>query len=129
MIGKLQDQWPGQQPGYEHYIEPDFFEYGIAAYDLDIPKNWAGRKGNPEFQQKSKAVLGKIRAQATKDYLVHPLLSGPSALTTLSANLTANLARNLVIPFPMGRGPRFIAPSVTAAGSASLPSSSNTPSS
>jgi linoleoyl-CoA desaturase len=27
--------------------------------------------------------------------VLHPLLSGPSALTTLTANLTANLARNL----------------------------------
>jgi linoleoyl-CoA desaturase len=78
-----------------NFINACLFEYGIAAYDLDIPKNWAGRKDNPEFRQKSKAVLGKIRAQVTKDYLVYPLLSGPSALTTLGANLTANLARNL----------------------------------
>ena len=31
----------------------------------------------------------------TKDYVVHPLLSGPSFLTTLAANATANLVRNL----------------------------------
>lgn len=31
----------------------------------------------------------------TKDYVLHPLLSGPSAVTTLTANLTANLVRNL----------------------------------
>ncbi len=31
----------------------------------------------------------------TKDYLLHPLMSGPSAVTTLTANLTANLVRNL----------------------------------
>jgi NADPH-dependent stearoyl-CoA 9-desaturase len=31
----------------------------------------------------------------TKDYVLHPLLSGPSAITTLTANLTANLVRNL----------------------------------
>jgi fatty acid desaturase len=78
-----------------NFINACLFEYGIAAYDLDIPNNWVGRKDNPEFRQKSKAVLGKIRAQVTKDYLVHPLLSGPSALTTLGANLTANLVRNL----------------------------------
>jgi linoleoyl-CoA desaturase len=30
-----------------------------------------------------------------KDYLVHPLLSGPSFLHTLAANATANLVRNL----------------------------------
>ncbi len=32
----------------------------------------------------------------TKDYLVHPLLSGPSALSTLMANAIANTARNVV---------------------------------
>ena len=36
-----------------------------------------------------------IRRQMTKDYVLHPLLSGPSAITTLTANLTANLVRNL----------------------------------
>jgi fatty acid desaturase len=30
-----------------------------------------------------------------KDYVVHPILSGPSVLHTLSANLVANLVRNL----------------------------------
>ena len=32
-----------------------------------------------EFKAKAKSVLGKIRKQATRDYVVHPLLSGPSA--------------------------------------------------
>ncbi len=40
-------------------------------------------------------MIGKVRKQATRDYLVHPLLSGPSALTTLAANVTANVARNV----------------------------------
>ena len=40
-------------------------------------------------------TLKKIRSQMTKDYVVHPLLSGPSALPTLTANATANLVRNL----------------------------------
>jgi NADPH-dependent stearoyl-CoA 9-desaturase len=40
-------------------------------------------------------VLAKIRRQATRDYVVHPLLSGPSALTTFAANVTANVVRNL----------------------------------
>ena len=31
----------------------------------------------------------------TKDYVLHPLLSGPSALSTVTANATANLVRNL----------------------------------
>jgi linoleoyl-CoA desaturase len=31
----------------------------------------------------------------TKDYVVHPILSGPSALHTLAANFTANIVRNV----------------------------------
>ncbi len=76
-------------------INACFFEYGIAAYDLEIGKYFQGRKDKDEFRRLGKKVLGKIRKQMTKDYLVHPLLSGPSALTTLTANMTANLVRNL----------------------------------
>ncbi len=77
-------------------INACFFEYGIAAYDLELGKNLKkGRWKKPEFQARAKQVGGKIRRQFTKDYLVHPLLSGPSAPTTLAANFTANLVRNL----------------------------------
>ena len=40
-------------------------------------------------------MLAKIRKQMTKDYVIHPLLSGPSFLHTVAANATANLVRNL----------------------------------
>ena len=40
-------------------------------------------------------MLGKIRRYATRDYAIHPLLSGPSAVTTVTANATANLVRNV----------------------------------
>jgi NADPH-dependent stearoyl-CoA 9-desaturase len=72
-----------------------FFEYGIAAYDLEIGKYVKGRKDEVAFKKQVKNVLRKVRKQATRDYLLHPLLSGPSALATLGANVTANLARNL----------------------------------
>jgi NADPH-dependent stearoyl-CoA 9-desaturase len=80
-----------------NFINACFFEYGIAAYDLELGKNLATKKrrSNPEFKARGKQVLRKIRGQATKDYLMHPILSGPSALTTLTANATANLVRNL----------------------------------
>jgi fatty acid desaturase len=71
------------------------FEYGIAAYDLEIGKYLQGRKDEARFRTDLKKVLRKIRKQATRDYVVHPLLSGPSALSTLTANLVANLIRNL----------------------------------
>ena len=42
-------------------------------------------------------MLGKIRKQATKDYVVHPALSIPtgSFLATLAANFIANIVRNV----------------------------------
>ncbi|MET7277462.1 acyl-CoA desaturase [Kribbella sp. NPDC005582] len=74
-----------------------FFEYGIAAYDLELGKNLATKKRrqDPDFKARAKQVLKKIRGQMTKDYVVHPLLSGPSVLHTLAANAVANLVRNV----------------------------------
>jgi NADPH-dependent stearoyl-CoA 9-desaturase len=82
------------QPLY-NFVNMLIFEYGIAAYDLEIGKVLKGRKDKALFKKQVGAVLGKIRKQATRDYLVHPLLSGPSAVTTFAANLTANVARNV----------------------------------
>ena len=82
------------QPLY-NFLNACFFQYGIAAYDLEIGRVIKGRKDKDLFKRQVKGVFGKIRKQVTRDYLVHPLLSGPSALTTLGANATANLVRNL----------------------------------
>jgi fatty acid desaturase len=73
------------------------FQYGIAAYDLKLGKNLKSkeRRSNPQFRARVKATLRKVRTQATRDYVVHPLLSGPSAIPTLAANVTANVVRNL----------------------------------
>jgi NADPH-dependent stearoyl-CoA 9-desaturase len=80
-----------------NFVNACFFEYGIAAYDLELGKNLATkeRRANPAFRAATKAVFKKIRKQATKDYVVHPALSGPSFLPTLAANFTANVVRNL----------------------------------
>jgi linoleoyl-CoA desaturase len=80
-----------------NFVNACFFEYGIAAYDLELGKNLATKKrrSSPEFKARAKVTLKKIRQQITKDYVLHPLLSGPSALSTLTANATANLVRNL----------------------------------
>jgi NADPH-dependent stearoyl-CoA 9-desaturase len=78
-------------------INACLFEYGIAAYDLELGKNLQSKKrrSSPEFRARAKQTLKKIRGQMAKDYVLHPLLSGPSALNTLTANATANLIRNL----------------------------------
>ena len=78
-------------------INAFMFQYGIAAYDLKLGKNLKSRerRNNPQFRARVKATLRKVRTQATRDYVVHPLLSGPSAMPTLAANVTANVVRNL----------------------------------
>ena len=71
------------------------FEYGIAGYDLQIGRYLKGKTDKDVFRRQAMDVLAKIGRQIRKDYLLHPLLSGPSAATTLTANLTANLVRNV----------------------------------
>lgn len=78
------------------------FEYSIAAYDLELggymaKKHRMSEEEKAKFRSDAKEVVAKIKRQATKDYLVHPLLSAPtgSARHTLTANVVANLARNL----------------------------------
>jgi fatty acid desaturase len=79
-----------------NFLNALFFEYGIAAYDLELRGAMArGTLKDPAFRVQAAKVVKKIRNQATKDYLVHPLLSGPSFLSTLAANFTANVVRNV----------------------------------
>jgi NADPH-dependent stearoyl-CoA 9-desaturase len=79
-----------------NFLNACLFEYGIAAYDLELGAYLQGRgKDKETFRRDARKVLRKIGRQMRKDYLVHPLLSGPSFLPTLAANATANLVRNL----------------------------------
>jgi linoleoyl-CoA desaturase len=82
-----------------NFLNACFFEYGIAAYDLELGRNLRlpKERRSEEFTTNLRRTLHKIRRQATKDYVVHPALSLPtgSFLTTLAANFTANLVRNL----------------------------------
>ena len=86
------------QPLY-NFVNMLFFQYGIAAYDLDLGRNLRTKKRrqDPEFRPNAKAVVRKIGRQSTKDYIVHPLLSlvTGSFFHTLAANAVANLVRNV----------------------------------
>jgi linoleoyl-CoA desaturase len=80
------------------FINAVFFEYGIAAYDLDLGAVIKKKQTkDPDFRRRLKEVGTKIRKQVTKDYVAHPLLSIPtgSFVSTLAANFTANVVRNL----------------------------------
>ena len=78
-----------------NFVNACFFQYGIAAYDLQIGRYLKGKTEKDVFRRQGQEVLAKVGRQSLKDYVLHPLLSGPSALTTFTANLTANLIRNL----------------------------------
>ncbi|MGL5927575.1 MAG: fatty acid desaturase family protein [Dermatophilaceae bacterium] len=78
------------------------FEYSIAAYDLELGRYLATKDRMSEeekarFRADAREVVAKIRRQATKDYVAHPALAAftGSARTTLSANVVANLVRNI----------------------------------
>ncbi|RMB61282.1 fatty acid desaturase family protein [Tessaracoccus antarcticus] len=93
---------PAQEWEPKHLIQPItnfftalIFEYGIAAYDLDVKGFKEGTKDKKEFLSDLRKVITKIRNQMGKDYVLHPLLSGPNFLTTLAANAIANTLRNI----------------------------------
>ena len=79
-----------------NFFNAMFFEYGIAAYDMELGAMIKKKQlDDPKFRASLKTVMKKIRKQATKDYLVHPALSGPSFFHTMAANYVANTMRNL----------------------------------
>jgi fatty acid desaturase len=74
------------------------FEYGIAMYDLDLGEALRSGEGfSPEQKAEMRTTLRRVGRNAGRDYVLHPLLSLPtgSARSTLTANLTANLVRNV----------------------------------
>lgn len=82
------------QPLYAALLAP-VFEWGIALYDLEADAVRDGRKSPRAFLADLAELLGKAARQSAKDYVLFPLLAGPSALPCLLGNLTANTARNI----------------------------------
>jgi NADPH-dependent stearoyl-CoA 9-desaturase len=82
------------QPLYNLLLAP-VFDWGIALYDLELDDVRTGAKTKQQMRQQIRGMAKKVAKQSLKDYVVWPLLSGPSALPTLAANVTANVARNI----------------------------------
>ena len=83
------------QPAW-NFVTACIFEYGIAMFDLDLGDHIRDkRQMSPEKKAEVKVTLAKARRQLGKDFVVYPALSGRSWKSTLLANATANLARNL----------------------------------
>lgn len=71
------------------------FEWGIGMHDLGLKEVIAGEKSKEVAVPQIKEFLAKIGKQVAKDYVLFPALTGPNFRHTLTANLTANLVRNL----------------------------------
>lgn len=71
------------------------FEWGIGLHDLALKEVIAGEKSKDEAIPQIKLFLRKIGRQVGKDYVLFPVLTGPNFRHTLTANLSANLIRNL----------------------------------
>ncbi len=71
------------------------FEYGIAIQLLELGKVAQGRDDRELTRRNGKAVLRKIAKQKLKDYVIHPALTGKAWKSTMTANATANVIRNL----------------------------------
>ncbi len=63
------------QPFY-NLVLAAFFEWGVAAHDLDFDAIKAGEKSKGEVKRQLKGMGGKARSQIVKDYVAFPALSG-----------------------------------------------------
>jgi fatty acid desaturase len=72
-----------------------FFEWGVAVHDLNSDAIRSGEKSKAEVIKEVKAIGVKARRQIVKDYIAFPLLSGRAFKSTLAANFTANIVRNV----------------------------------
>ncbi len=72
-----------------------FFEWGIALYDLEADEARKGRKSWKRVASDAGRLVRKARKQVVKDYVMWPLLSGPSALPALLGSAAANATRNV----------------------------------
>ena len=82
------------QPVYNALLA-SLFQWGVALHDLDLERIRKGEKDPKEMKRQLRQILRKGRNQVLKDYVVYPALSGPAWRSTLKANATANVARNL----------------------------------
>jgi fatty acid desaturase len=75
------------------------FEWGIALQHVEIGKIIKKRMGEEEAREKIHDAAGKAGRQALKDYVAFPALTalspGATYRSTLTANATANVLRNL----------------------------------
>src|SRR5277367_4154449 len=72
-----------------------FFQYGVALHDMETERIAAGEITLGDKRSILEDIWRKVRGQTLKDYVLFPLLSGPSFPFVLAGDASANLARNL----------------------------------
>jgi len=72
-----------------------FFQYGVALHDLETEHVITGKRKLSENKELWQGIWRKTGRQTLKDYVLFPALTGPLFLSTLTANATANLVRNV----------------------------------
>src|ERR1700722_4511752 len=82
------------QPLY-NLILAAFFEWGVAAHDLDRKAIKSGAKSKAQLRRELRGMGHKAWRQIAKDYIAFPALSGRAYKSTLKANFTANMIRNV----------------------------------
>jgi fatty acid desaturase len=71
------------------------FQYGVMLHDVEVERLLSGEKTWSEAWPTLREGLRKSGRQGLKDYVLWPLATGPLALSTMAANATANVVRNL----------------------------------
>ena len=82
------------QPVYNALLA-GLFQWGVALHDLDLEAIRKGKKDPKEMKRQLKQIAKKGRNQILKDYVLYPALSGKQWKSTIKANATANLMRNV----------------------------------
>jgi linoleoyl-CoA desaturase len=98
-----------------------FFEWGVAAHDLNFEAIRKGEKSKEELRRELKGMAGKARGQIVKDYVAWPLISALAAAAFDIARSAPELGRRP--RYRRRRDPRRIA---RAAGEIALRSGSRT---
>src|SRR5829696_1845143 len=71
------------------------FEHGVMLHDVEVDRVLRGERARADAWPVLRDGLRKTARQGVKDYVIWPALTGPLFLSTLAANATANVVRNV----------------------------------
>ncbi len=71
------------------------FEWGIGLQHVRVEDALPGSRATPDDERRARAFVAKAGKQILKDYILFPVLSGPSGRQVFTASLAANVIRNI----------------------------------